>query len=625
MKLAFGCLVGIVACFGFCVFASPLIVSPKDATTNRVSLGSKVVLTVGAASPYSEMLYQWALGTNDLTGGTNASLGLDNVRTNQTGVYTVRVTDGDGTVTSPGMAVLIGATFTKITSEPFSSGGGAQGISWGDVNGDGWMDVYCSARSSATTTLFTNNGHGSFARTGQGVGANLVNPIGGVFGDYDNNGTLDFFIALNNGGNDILLRNTGTGVFSPVTSGSIVSSGGNSNGSTWGDYDNDGFIDLYVANSDGNNFLFHNNRDGTFTRITTGPMLNGTGGSQGAAWVDYDGDGFPDLFVTRGGAPNLLVHNRGDGTFALVTSGPMITQTSGGSGFCWGDYDNDGLPDAFVAGGGNFLYHNDGGGHFTRTNSPTGTDSLSIITANWVDYDNDGWLDLFVTSFTSGTACRLYHNNGDGTFTRVEGSALVSDTGRWFAAAWADMNNDGFPDVLLSNVNNPNVLHRNDGNDNHWLQVRCVGRISNRSAIGAKVRVRATIFGKTFWQFREISAGGNVGDQDQLEPIFGLGNATRADIIRVQWPSGQVQEFRDVPSNQVFTIREPAKLESAGRIDSNRIRWSLRGGQNVLYNIEQSTNLETRSPWLSMTNASGLITFTNDITDSFRVFRAVEP
>ena len=108
-------------------------------------------------------------------------------------------------------------------------------------------------------------------------------------------------------------------------------------------------------------------------------------------------------------------------------------------------------------------------------------------------------------------------------------------------------------------------------------------------------------------------------------PIFGLGNATRADIIRVQWASGQVQEFRDVPSNQVFTIREPAKLESAGRIDSNRIRWSLRGGQNVLYNIEQSTNLETWSPCWSMTNASGLITFTNDITDSFRVFRAVEP
>jgi hypothetical protein len=125
MKVAFGCLVGIVACFGFSVFASPLIVSPKDATTNRVSLGSKVVLTVGATSLYSEMRYQWALGTNDVPAGTNASLGLDNVRTNQTGVYTVRVTDGDGTVTSPGMAVLIGATFTKITSEPFSSGGGA--------------------------------------------------------------------------------------------------------------------------------------------------------------------------------------------------------------------------------------------------------------------------------------------------------------------------------------------------------------------------------------------------------------------------------------------------------------------------------------------------------------------
>ena len=423
-----------------------------------------------------------------------------------------------------------------------------------------------------------------------------------------------------------LYHNDGKGRFSDVTAGSGLDVSFYGMGVAIGDYDNDGLEDVFIT-AVGGNHLFHNEGNGKFKDVTAAAGVGGSTNdwSTCAAWVDYDGDGFPDLFVTRGGAPNLLVHNRGDGTFALVTSGPMITQTSGGSGFCWGDYDNDGLPDAFVAGGGNFLYHNDGGGHFTRTNSPTGTDSLFIITANWVDYDNDGWLDLFVTSFTSGTACRLYHNNGDGTFTRVEGSALVSDTGRWFAAAWADMNNDGFPDVLLSNVNNPNVLHRNDGNDNHWLQVRCVGRISNRSAIGAKVRVRATIFGKTFWQFREISAGGNVGDQDQLEPIFGLGNATRADIIRVQWPSGQVQEFRDVPSNQVFTIREPAKLESAGRIDSNRIRWSLRGGQNVLYNIEQSTNLETWSPCWSMTNASGLITFTNDITDSFRVFRAVEP
>ncbi|MDB6033338.1 MAG: hypothetical protein JWM16_3676 [Verrucomicrobiales bacterium] len=457
---ACACLAVVVSAFALAASGAPVLVSPQGPTTNRVSLGSKVVLTVEATSPSSEILYQWALGTNDLLAATNATLSIDKVTTNQTGVYTVRATDADGTATSPGMTVLIGATFTKITTEPFSSGGGAQGISWGDVNGDGWMDVYCSARSSANTTLFTNNGHGSFARAGQTVGANLVNPIGGAFGDYDNNGTLDFYIALNNGGNDILLRNMGTGVFSSVTSGSIVSSGGNSNGSAWGDYDNDGFIDLYVANSDGNNFLFHNNKDGSFTRITTGPMLNGTGGSQGVAWVDYDADGFPDLFVTRGGAPNLLVHNQGNGTFALVTNGPIITQTSGGSGFSWGDYDNDGLPDLFAAGGGNVLYHNNGGGNFTRTNSPTGTDSFSCFTAHWMDYDNDGWLDLFLTSFTTGTACRLYHNNGDGTFTRVEGSALVSEPGRWFAAAWADMNNDGFPDVLVSNVNNPNVLHR---------------------------------------------------------------------------------------------------------------------------------------------------------------------
>lgn len=140
MKQTFVCLAGIGFIFGLNLLGAPLIVSPQASTTNRVSLGSTVVLAVSATSPASEILYQWALGTNDVPAATNASLSINNVRTNQAGVYTVRATDVDGTVTSPGMTLLIGPTFTRITNEPFSSGGGAQGISWGDVNGDGgWM------------------------------------------------------------------------------------------------------------------------------------------------------------------------------------------------------------------------------------------------------------------------------------------------------------------------------------------------------------------------------------------------------------------------------------------------------------------------------------------------------
>jgi hypothetical protein len=607
-------------------YGLPGVLSPLSVTTNRVSLGSRLILSVQATSSVSALSYQWMLGSNDLVDATHSILVLNSVGPTQAGIYTVRVSDTEGTSLSPAQRVAIGPTFTKGTNEPFSLGGGAQALAWGDFNQDGWVDVYFAVRSSATTTLFTNNQHGSFGRDAGTVGANLVNPVGATWGDYDNNGALDLFIANNNNANDSLLRNNGDGTFTAVTSGSIVSSAGRGNGCAWGDYDRDGFVDLYVANSDGGNFLFHNNGNGTFTRIVAGPIVNGTGYTQGCTWIDYDNDGFPDLFVSRYQAVNLLFHNNGDGTFTKLTSAPMALEGGSALGFCWGDYDNDGLPDLFVANGGtnNWLYHNNGNGAFMKTNSPTGDDSGSFQTVNWIDYDNDGWLDLFATSVLSGTRCRLYHNNADGTFTRVTESALLTDTDRWFAASWADVNNDGFPDVLLSNINNPNVLHRNDGNDNHWLTLRCLGRLSNRAAIGAKVHVRATIFGRTFWQRREIASNGNIGNQDQMDPMFGLGDAISADIIAIEWPSGIVQEFHDVTANQILTLKEPAKLVAGARAGAQAMIWTLRGGKNVTYDIEYSADLQTWAPWVSVTNVSASMMFTNDLGHDIRFFRANE-
>jgi hypothetical protein len=628
-KMAMSCEIfrgfGVLMVWGACIASAMPVVSPATPTTNRVSWGGRLVISANATSPVSALSYQWRFGSNDLVGATNSVLVLNSVQTNQTGVYQVNVTDDDGSVLGPLRTVLIGPTFTKVTTEPFSSGG-AQSIAWGDANHDGWPDVFCCVRSSATATLYTNDTHGSFGRAAGNVGANIVNPVGSAWGDYDNKGALDLFIANNNGANDSLLHNNGDGAFTAISTGSIVSSAGNGNGCAWGDYDRDGFVDLYVANSDGNNFLFHNNGNGTFTRITTGTMVSGTGYSQGCAWIDYDGDGFPDLFVSRYQVVNLLFHNDRNGTFSKVTGSPVVGDIGAALGFCWGDSDNDGWPDLFVANGGanNFLYHNNGNGTFTKTNSPTAGDSSAFQTASWVDYDNDGWLDLFVTSVSTGTSCRIYHNNGDGTFTRAFAGPITSDTGRWFAAAWADINNDGFPDVLVSNISNPNVLHRNDGNDNHWLTVRCLGRISNRAAFGAKVRVRATVFSKTFWQYREITTSGNIGSQDQLNPMFGLGDATNVDTVRVEWPSGTVQEFRDVSANQIFEIKEPARLEAASRVGTNQISWMLRGGKNLTYSIEQSADLQTWTPWIVVTNLSGQMIFNDVISNDFRLYRAIE-
>jgi hypothetical protein len=603
--------------------ALPLIQSPAEARTNRVSPGAHISLRVEATSTTSPTLsYQWRFGTEDIPGATNAVLIMDAIQTNQAGTYVVNVSDAEGTSTSPAWIVLIAPTFAKITNQPFSRAG-AQAIVLGDYNGDGRIDVYCTARSSATTTLFLNTGDGSFAPAPGTVGAKLVNPVGGTWADYDNDGALDLFISNNNGGNDSLLRNNGDG-FTAITTGRIVSSGGNGNGCAWADYDRDGLLDLYVANSNENNFLFRGETNGTFTRITTGPAVTGTGGSQGCAWIDYDNDGYPDLYAT--GVPNLLFHNNGNGTFSKVPATSFAAGT-GGLGFAWGDYDNDGWPDLIAAIGGIALYHNNGNGTFTKLPSPLAADPGSFATVNWIDADSDGWLDLFATDFAStASKCRLYHNNGDGTFTRVSGSPLFADGGRSFAAAWGDINNDGFPDVLVSYINAPNVIHRNDGNDNHWLTMRCLGRVSNRSAVGAKVRIEATIFGRTFWQVREISTGGNIGDQNQMDPMFGLGDAAIVRQLIVEWPSGTRQELRNVAANQILTLREPAMLGLVSEAGARRV--NLRGGKNIVYDLEQSSDLRTWTAWTSITNNLGAngaeITLIDDAYQPMRAYRAVE-
>ena len=190
--------------------ALPMISFPSNATTNRVSLGSIVTLAAEATSAVSSVSFQWRFGATNLPGASNATLVINRVRTNDAGVYVLRASDADGDSDSPSRTVLLGPTFTKLTNETVGTSGSV-GIAWGDLNQDGWIDLFYTERSSALTTLFTNNGHGGFARTGGSIGANMVNPLGATWGDFDNNSALDLFIANNNGGNDSLYRNDGRG------------------------------------------------------------------------------------------------------------------------------------------------------------------------------------------------------------------------------------------------------------------------------------------------------------------------------------------------------------------------------------------------------------------------------
>jgi hypothetical protein len=313
----------------------------------------------------------------------------------------------------------------------------------------------------------------------------------------------------------------------------------------------------------------------------------------------------------------------------------VFTNLSNSAAVAWGDYDNDGFLDAFISinpQGKNLLYHNNGDGTFTLvTNSVIGSEIGSSTGCAWGDYDNDGWLDLFVAR--TGTDSNfnivahennwLYHNNGDGTFTKVTSGSLVNEIGPSFGAAWGDYDNDGFVDLFVSNgfiiSSANNFLYHNNGNSNNWINFRLVGTVSNRSAIGAKVRVKATISGKTFWQMREISGGSGHGSQNDLRANFGLGDATNVDLVRIEWPSGIVQTMTNIASKQFLTVVEgqspgtnnPPRFTNVARTTAGVTDLSVSGDTGFVYLFEASTNLQNWS-WLGTgTNLSGTFQFTD--------------
>jgi hypothetical protein len=327
-----------------------------------------------------------------------------------------------------------------------------------------------------------------------------------------------------------------------------------------------------------------------------------------------------------------------------LTNSAVFANRANGVACALGDYDNDGFLDLFVSnfhGQDNFLYHNNGSGDFTLfTNSIVGLDGGWSLGCAWGDYDNDGWLDLFVANLgpinpSTGVSIApennfLYHNNGDGTFAKITSGRLVNDLGYSTGCTWADYDNDGFLDLYVANgwatQSENDFLYHNNGNTNNWINFRLVGTVSNRSAIGAKVRVLATIGGRTVWQMREISGGSNYGSQNDMRANFGLDEATNVDTVRIEWPSGIVQELQNVAAKQFLTITEPPRL-LAGKTNGMP-QFAIKGGRGFNYQIETSTNLPDWSSLdtVTITNLNG----TASIIDSNmpgprRFYRVVAP
>ena len=582
------------------------------------SIGASVNFKAGASGAVP-MAYQWLYNNQPLSSATNVTLILTNIQPAQSGDYQVQASNALGSALSRVAHLDVDSTFSQITmGQIVTDGGDSTGVSWIDYDQDGYLDLFVCNFGTPRNYLYRNNGDESFTRVNSApITTDIMNAEGRAWADFDNDGDLDLFVSTGLGATDVLYRNEGAGVFTRLTTVPPVRSVGSSRGCAWADFDNDGWVDLFVTNEQNSrNFLFRNDGSNSFTRILTGAIATDTGNFYGCAWADYDNDGYEDLFVANNGGRSLLYHNQGNGTFLKITNDAIVTPSANSASGAWGDYDNDGYLDLFVANLGqkNFLYHNNGDGSFSAVaNSGIGQDASYSWGGAWADFDNDGNLDLFVANGQpNGTGVKdyLYRNAGDGTFTKVVRGSVVNDNSAGDGCAWGDFNNDGFVDLFVSNINGQNnLLYRNNGNSNHWLTVQCAGRVSNAAAIGARLELTAEINGKSVRQICEIGSGSGYDSQNDLRAHFGVGQATNLSSLRIRWPSGIVQDFANLAVDQFLVVREPPQLLRVFQLQDGMMRGEFRGGRNLVYEVQASENLKQWSLLTTLTNRDGFAGF----------------
>jgi FG-GAP-like repeat/ASPIC and UnbV len=495
-----------------------------------------------------------------------------------------------------------------------------------DFDGDGDLDLMTSTWDpKGAMHLFMNEGTQGFVDRTEAAG--LDGELGGlnlIQADYDNDGDCDVLVLrgawLGPAGRhpNSLLRNRGDGTFVDVTfAAGLGDRAYPTQTAAWGDYDLDGDLDLYVGAEGGEDLgarligedgkdngpepgqLFRNEGNGTFTDVTAQAGVANLRFAKGVVWGDYDGDRYPDLYVSNLGSENRLYHNRHDGTFEDVAPQLGVTGPLNSFPAWFWDFDNDGDLDLYVAyfdGGPNSLafvvasylglkangagapclYRNDGG-RFTEVAAPQGIDRMSLtMGANFGDVDGDGWLDFYLgTGYPDYEALMpnvMYHNRGGTGFTDVTVAGGFGHLQKGHAIVFADFDNDGDQDVFeeLGGAFHGDAfgdaLYENPGFGHHWVALDLVGVRSNRSAIGARIRVDITEHGRQRAIYRTVCTGGSFG-ANPLRQQIGLGDAEKIDAIEVWWPvTKDRQQFHDVPLDSFLRI-----VEGAGELEAENI------------------------------------------------------
>ena len=448
----------------------------------------------------------------------------------------------------------------------FGYGSFGGGVSFADFNGDGLDDLTFATASGSPLRFYQNNGNGFDPIFPLVTNVEEVKQV--LWADYDNDGDKDLFIAVHNGVNR-LYNNDGNMVLTDVSAFANIPGGtGPTYGASFGDYNKDGWLDLFIANRGGvvadiiyKNVLLLNNGDGTFTDVSDMSVV-GDEDKQTfcGAFLDYNNDLWPDLYVIqdRYNAPNNLYRND-NGTFTDIstTSGAGVAINAMNAGV--GDYDNDGDLDIYVTNTnqGNVLLRNDGNDAFSDV---TNVANVGFFQYGWggnfFDYDNDMDLDLYVSSDRNDSAEPnvLYENNGDGTFFKPIPTGFLGDTVKSTANAIGDFNEDGLLDIAVSNYLGTNfmVWENETASSDNWIKIALEGVESNRDGIGVWIEVSAD----EKVQYRYTLCGEAYLGQNTNNHHIGLGLATIADAIKIRWPSGNVDLLHDVAVNQKIKIRE---------------------------------------------------------------------
>ncbi|WP_439152745.1 FG-GAP-like repeat-containing protein [Winogradskyella sp.] len=443
------------------------------------------------------------------------------------------------------------------------------GISFFDYDNDGWDDISVSSASNFPLVFFKNI-NGNFVQQNLNIPENSHQTRQINWVDIDNDGDNDLFVTSDNSGNR-LFENTGNMIMLEITQEcGMLSEALNSFGASWGDYNNDGFLDVFISNRDTTipSILYKNNGDKTFTLVNNEAGLINTGTmSFCSAFFDYNNDGFQDIYVSNDKViySNILYKNNGDGTFTDVSIASETNIFIDAMSVTIDDYNSDGWMDIYVTNSspGNVFFKNNGDGTFTDIALPSGTIFNSIgWGAVFLDADNDKDLDLYVSSEYDGTvpnylSSAFYVNNNDNTFT-LDNTIVPNDNAKSFSNAIGDTDNNGYPEIVVNNIIHNNIFlwKNNSPMANNWLKVRLEGTESNRNGIGSLIEISSG----GHIQYRYTLCGEGYLAQNSATEIIGVGNNTIIDYVKVKWLSGVEDVIYNVDVNQTLEIIEGSSL-----------------------------------------------------------------